>query len=69
MSRHELISLMLAWLVLSTVEAGTSDHMYKSGEHVELWVNKVCIYVFIVFTDIHFALDPFLISIHDSFLF
>ena len=26
---------------LSAVNAGTSNHRYKKGEHVELWVNKV----------------------------
>ena len=29
-------------LLLQSVQAGTSDHRYKKGEHVELWVNKVC---------------------------
>lgn len=28
-------------LLLSYTEAGTDDHRYKKGEHVELWVNKV----------------------------
>lgn len=28
-------------LLSSAVLAGTADHRYKSGEHVELWVNKV----------------------------
>ena len=33
--------LLLMGLVASTAYAGTSDHRYKQGEHVELWVNKV----------------------------
>ena len=30
-----------ALLLVRCVDAGTSDHRYKNGEHVELWVNKV----------------------------
>ena len=28
-------------LLSTAVLAGTADHRYKKGEHVELWVNKV----------------------------
>ena len=27
--------------LFQTSQAGTDDHRYKKGEHVELWVNKV----------------------------
>jgi hypothetical protein len=27
--------------MIPLVRGGTADHRYKSGEHVELWVNKV----------------------------
>jgi len=30
-----------AALIFQCAEAGTDDHRYKKGEHVELWVNKV----------------------------
>jgi hypothetical protein len=30
-----------AALILQCAQAGTEDHTYKKGEHVELWVNKV----------------------------
>lgn len=33
-------ALLLLGLV-SSVSGSTVDHRYKSGEHVELWVNKV----------------------------
>jgi hypothetical protein len=39
--RHLLLLLCLG---VSKVEAGTSNHMYKKGEHVELWVNKVSVF-------------------------
>ena len=29
-------------LGLAVVSADVADHRYKTGEHVELWVNKVC---------------------------
>jgi hypothetical protein len=37
------IALLLVFISIhhSTVQAGTSNHRYKKGEHVELWVNKV----------------------------
>ena len=31
---------LLCWPLLGAY-GGTSDHRYKDGEHVELWVNKV----------------------------
>jgi hypothetical protein len=34
-------ALLLLGLLSSTALAGTADHRYKPGEHVELWVNKV----------------------------
>ena len=33
-------ALLLLGLISATL-GGTADHRYKSGEHVELWVNKV----------------------------
>jgi hypothetical protein len=35
------LSLFLLLSCLSLVRGDTSDHRYKQGEHVELWVNKV----------------------------
>ena len=34
-------ALVAIGLLSSVALAGTADHRYKSGEHVELWVNKV----------------------------
>ena len=31
----------VAALIIPGTLAGTDDHVYKKGEHVELWVNKV----------------------------
>ena len=31
----------VAALIIPGTLAGTDDHGYKKGEHVELWVNKV----------------------------
>lgn len=36
--------LAFVGLLSSTVSGGAADHTYKNGEHVELWVNKVCFY-------------------------
>jgi hypothetical protein len=36
-----LVIVAAAALILQPASAGTSDHRYKKGEHVELWVNKV----------------------------
>lgn len=41
-----MVTTMLGLLVLVSALvghswAGTSDHRYQKGEHVELWVNKV----------------------------
>ena len=33
--------LLVVLGLISSVSAGTGDHRYKKGEHVELWVNKV----------------------------
>jgi hypothetical protein len=35
-------SSVLLLLACSRASADSSDHKYKAGEHVELWVNKVC---------------------------
>ena len=36
-------SIVAAWLsAAAVVSASTLDHRYSDGEHVELWVNKVC---------------------------
>jgi hypothetical protein len=35
------VLLSLPLLLAPLVRGGTSDHRYKPGEHVELWVNKV----------------------------
>lgn len=35
------LSLIIKSLCLCVALAGTDDHRYKQGEHVELWVNKV----------------------------
>jgi hypothetical protein len=32
-------------LLLTVTLAGTSDHKYEQGEHVELWVNKVRFFI------------------------
>mmetsp|Transcript_12523 Transcript_12523/g.29047 ORF Transcript_12523/g.29047 Transcript_12523/m.29047 type:complete len:650 (+) Transcript_12523:56-2005(+) len=34
-------SLFLSLSIVGVCQADTSDHRYKKGEHVELWVNKV----------------------------
>lgn len=36
-----LLAAAVAALVSQIAEADTSDHRYKKGEHIELWVNKV----------------------------
>lgn len=41
-----LLSLVVSLVIDNTsnnilVSAGTTDHRYTKGEHVELWVNKV----------------------------
>jgi len=35
------LSACLLLLIATLTAGGTSDHRYKTGEHVELWVNKV----------------------------
>lgn len=39
--RLPLVVAAAAALIFPSVDADTKDHRYKSGEHVELWVNKV----------------------------
>jgi hypothetical protein len=34
-------ALFVLSTIVATVAADGSDHKYKPGEHVELWVNKV----------------------------
>lgn len=36
-----VVGITACLLLLSPVQAGTSDHRYNPAEHVELWVNKV----------------------------
>jgi hypothetical protein len=36
-----LLLLVTICMVTTPTKAGTSNHRYKKGEHVELWVNKV----------------------------
>lgn len=36
-----VIAAAAAVAVFPNAQAGTDDHRYKKGEHVELWVNKV----------------------------
>jgi hypothetical protein len=35
-----LLVIAASWK-MNVIFAGTSDHVYGIGEHVELWVNKV----------------------------
>jgi hypothetical protein len=35
------LAVAVAAALLPSILAGTDDHRYKNGEHVELWVNKV----------------------------
>eukprot|EP00980_Cylindrotheca_fusiformis_P013909 scaffold3618_cov129-Cylindrotheca_fusiformis.AAC.9 len=39
--RLPLVVVAAAALIIHPASAGTGDHKYKKGEHVELWVNKV----------------------------
>mmetsp|Transcript_18342 Transcript_18342/g.25871 ORF Transcript_18342/g.25871 Transcript_18342/m.25871 type:complete len:677 (-) Transcript_18342:216-2246(-) len=41
MKGFSVATAAVALLASSYVNAGTSNHRYKNGEHVELWVNKV----------------------------
>ena len=41
-----LSAAVAAVLFSPPAHAGTDDHRYKQGEHVELWVNKVRFFVF-----------------------
>ena len=40
-SSSSVVAGLLFLCFVATALAGTSDHTYKKGEHVELWVNKV----------------------------
>ena len=35
------LAIAAAALILQVSEAGTDNHRYKEGDHIELWVNKV----------------------------
>ncbi len=37
--------VVAAAFLLQCAQASGDDHRYKKGEHVELWVNKVCVIV------------------------
>lgn len=54
--------LLLLGLLSTTALAGTADHRYKPGEHVELWVNKVSFFFFgqssLVFSPAGLLLGP-----------
>jgi hypothetical protein len=58
--RRLVLALMITIVVFLTssttntyyqCNAGTTDHRYAKGEHVELWVNKVrsCVLMFLIF--------------------
>jgi hypothetical protein len=49
MRRLFLATVITVCLLPRGGDAVSSDHRYKAGEHVELWVNKVCLCVFAVF--------------------